>query len=353
MRDKRYEHGGNIYDYDRGLIDFSSNINPLGPPTWLREIIDKVDLSTYPDIHYRELRESIGRYVNYPMEYIIPGNGLIELIFLFVRAFRIRKPLIVSPTFMEYERAVLLNGGKPRFLRLRDDDSFKVNIYEVMNRIPDVDGIFICNPNNPTGTALRVDELRAIIETAKLFNIPVFVDEAFIEFMLDEKDHSALSLVDNFENLIVARAITKFFALPGIRLGYIVSQPSVIEKLWHYKEPWSVNSIAVEIGKHIFEDKDYIEKSKETISNLREEFIRELSKIDKIEVFPSTCNFILLKLKKLNSAILKTKLIERGFLIRDASTFRYLNKKFIRLAVRKKEENIKLVETLSQILREG
>lgn len=352
MRDKRYEHGGNIYDYAKELIDFSSNINPLGPPIWVEKIIDKIDLSRYPDVKYRELRESIGRYVNYPMEYILPGNGLAELIFLFVRAYRIKKPLIVSPTFTEYERAVYLNGGKPRFLKLREDDLFKLNIYEVIDRIADVDGIFICNPNNPTGTVLKLDELRMIIETAKLFNIPVFVDEAFIEFIPDERSYSALSLIDRFDNLIVARAITKFFALPGVRLGYIVSQPVITEKLWYYKEPWSVNSIADEIGKRIFEDKGYIKKSKETVTDLREDFISELSKIDEIKVFPSTCNFILVKLKKLNSAIVKTKLLEKGFLIRDASNFRYLNKKFIRLAVRKKEENTKLIEALKQIFRE-
>jgi threonine-phosphate decarboxylase len=353
LRFQSYEHGGNIYDYNRKLIDFSSNINPLGPPSWIEEIITRVDLSVYPDIRYRKLRSSIAGYLGCSPESVIVGNGITELIFLFVRAFKVKRPLIPSPTFCEYERAVILHGGKPKFLKIREEENFKLNVYEVIEKIPLVDALFLCNPNNPTGGIINKRELSLIVDAAKSLDIPVFVDEAFIEFVMDEKNYTAIDLIEKYDKLFVVRAITKFFALPGLRLGYGIAQATTINRLESYKEPWSVNSIAVEVGSRIFEDKKYIEESKIKVNELRENFMKALSHVNFLKVFPSSTNFILVKLLKDTSSEIKNRLLDRGFLIRDASNFRYLNKKFIRLAVRGEKENVLIVGAIRDILGGG
>ncbi|MGB9779787.1 threonine-phosphate decarboxylase CobD [Caldanaerobacter sp.] len=350
---KPYEHGGNIYDYQREVIDFSSNINPLGPPSWIWQVIKEVDLSKYPDVKYRNLKESIAEYVGYDKENIIVGNGAAELIHLFVRAFKLKRPLIPSPSFLEYERAVKLNGGEPVYLKLEEEEGFRVNFAKVLSKIEEADGLILGNPNNPTGQGIIREEIGILLKKAELMDIPVLIDEAFIEFMKDYKKYEALPLVKKHNKLFIVRAVTKFFGMPGVRLGYGIGAPSLIQKLEEYKEPWTVNAFAEAVGRLLFKDKEYIEKTREYVNEEIERMLFELRSIDYLVAFDTKVNFILLKLRDGNVDEVKGKLLKEGILIRDASNFRYLDKKFFRVAVKKREENLRLVESLKRLYDKG
>ncbi|HHW58552.1 MAG TPA: threonine-phosphate decarboxylase [Clostridia bacterium] len=349
---KPYEHGGNIYDYREDILDFSSNINPLGAPEWIWEAVKKVDLTKYPDVQYRKLKDAIVEYVGYGKENIIVGNGAAELIHLFVRAFKIKKPLIPSPSFLEYERTVKLNGGEPVYFRLEEEEGFKLNFAKLLSQIEEADALILGNPNNPTGQGVIREEIGILLKKAEILDIPVLIDEAFIEFVKDYKKYEALPLVKKHNKLFVVRAVTKFFGMPGIRLGYGIGSPSLIQKLEEYKEPWTVNTFAEAVGRWLFKDREYIEKTREYVNAEIEHMLFSLRKIDYLVAFDTKVNFILLKLKTGIVDDIKKKLLERGILIRDASNFRYLDKRFFRVAVKKHEDNEKLLNALREITYE-
>lgn len=344
-----YEHGGNIYDYEEEIIDFSSNINPLGAPKWIFNIIKKVDLTKYPDIKYRKLKEAISKYVGYSQENIIIGNGATELIHLFVRAFQLKRPLIPSPAFLEYERAYYINGGKPIYFRLEEDYGFKINFLKLLLQMEKADSLIIGNPNNPTGQGITKEEIEVILKKSEALNIPVIIDEAFIEFMKGYKNYEALPLIKRYDKLFVVRAATKFFGMPGLRLGYGIGSPSLIQKLEKYKEPWTVNAFADAVGREIFKDKAYIEKTREYVNKEIEYMLYTLREIDYLVAFDTKVNFILLKLKAGRVKNLKQILLKKGILIRDASNFRYLDKSFFRVAIKRHEDNEKLIQALKEI----
>lgn len=344
-----YEHGGNIYDYEEEIIDFSSNINPLGTPKWIFNIIKKVDLTKYPDIKYRKLKEAISNYVGYSQENIIIGNGATELIHLFVRAFKLKRPLIPSPAFLEYERADYINGGKPIYFRLEEGYGFKINFLKLLLQMEKADSLIIGNPNNPTGQAITKEEIEEILKKSETLNIPVIIDEAFIEFMKGYKNYEALTLIKRYDKLFVVRAATKFFGMPGLRLGYGIGSPSLIQKLEKYKEPWTVNAFADAVGREIFKDEAYIEKTREYVNKEIEYMLYTLREIDYLVAFDTKVNFILLKLKAKKVKGFKQILLKKGILIRDASNFRYLDKSFFRVAIKRREDNEKLIQALKEI----
>lgn len=346
---KQYEHGGNVYDYDGEIIDFSSNINPLGIPQCVLKILNNVDLTIYPDIKYRKLKRAVSQYAECQDQNVIIGNGATELINLFVKAFKIKRPLIPSPSFSEYERAVKLSAGEPIYYKLEEERGFKLNIAKLLTELEASDSLIIGNPNNPTGQAITKDEIEFILKKAGMLQIPVMIDEAFIEFMKDYKIYEAVPLVEIYDNLFIVRAATKFFGMPGLRLGYGIGNCRIIEKLEEYKEPWTVNAFADAVGIEIFSDKHYIENTREYVNREIDFMLGALIKIDYLTVFNTRANFILLKLKIGDVGELKQKLLMKGILIRDASNFRYLDKRFFRVAVKRHEDNVKLINALEDI----
>ncbi|MGB9679158.1 MAG: pyridoxal phosphate-dependent aminotransferase [Thermoanaerobacteraceae bacterium] len=344
---QEYEHGGNIYDYNMTLLDFSSNINPLGAPSGIFEYLKEIDLQKYPDIKYRNLKKSISKYIGSETDNIIVGNGAAELIHLFVRAFNIKKPLIPSPSFLEYERAVRINGGEPIYFKLEEEESFKLNFARLFIQIEEADGLILGNPNNPTGQGIIKEEIGILLKKADILDIPIMIDEAFIEFIKEHKKYEALSFIKNHKKLFIVRAATKFFGLPGLRLGYGIGSIPVIQKLEEYKEPWTVNAFAERIGIELFKNSDFIEKTKEYINKEIEYMLSSLRKIDYLIAFDTKANFILLKLKTGNVVKLKEELLKNGILIRDASNFRYLDSLYFRVAVKSHEDNKKLIQILS------
>lgn len=370
-KEKTDFHGGNIYKIFREknidkILDYSSNINPYGLPENLKkEIFEKVFvLERYPDPDYIELREKIAEKNNLNIENIIVGNGATEIIFLFMKILSPKKVLIVSPTFGEYERAIkastLANDSlEINYFELKETENFVLNVKNLETELENnYDLLILCNPNNPTGQFLKLKKLEEILKICEQKNTKLFIDEAFVEFVEDWENESIINSKENKENLFVIRAFTKFFAIPGLRLGYgICFNNNLLKKMLEKKEPWSVNNIADLAGKTVLDDENYIQKTKEWIKDQKKYMYENLNKIEGLRAYKTEVNFILLKIednlleKGLDVKNLRKKMLEKGILIRDASNFIYLNKHYFRLAIKDKLNNEKVIETLTSILK--
>ena len=370
-KEKTDFHGGNIYKIFREknidkILDYSSNINPYGLPENLKkEIFEKLFvLERYPDPDYIELREKIAEKNNLNIENIIVGNGATEIIFLFMKILSPKKVLIVSPTFGEYERAIkastLANDSlEINYFELKETENFVLNVKNLETELENnYDLLILCNPNNPTGQFLKLKKLEEILKICEQKNTKLFVDEAFVEFVEDWENESIINSKENKENLFVIRAFTKFFAIPGLRLGYgICFNKNLLKKMLEKKEPWSVNNIADLAGQTVLDDENYIQKTKEWIKDQKKYMYENLNKIEGLRVYKTEVNFILLKIednlleKGLDVKNLRKKMLEKGILIRDASNFIYLDKHYFRLAIKDKLNNEKVIESLSSILK--
>lgn len=349
-------HGGNIYKLKREgkeeLLDYSSNINPLGvPEKFKKSVIENFDiLEKYPDPDYVELRENIGKYNYVDIEKIVVGNGATEILFLYMKSLKPKKAFIVAPSFAEYRRALESIDCEIEYFKLDEKENFNLNVEKFIKSIPQCDLVVICNPNNPTGNFITLENIQKINDELKKKNIKLFIDEAFIEFIKGWKKFTAINLKDS--NIFIMRALTKFFAVPGLRLGYGISYDEEIMKVIpKYKEPWSINSFADIAGKTMLWDKEYIEKSETWIEREKEWFYNETLNIEEIKSYRTNTNFILIKLLNKTSNEVREKMIEKGIVVRDASNFVGLNNNFIRLAIKDRENNIKVLQALKEVVR--
>lgn len=348
-------HGGNIYRLKREgkgeLLDYSSNINPLGvPDSFKRAIIENFDiLEKYPDPDYVELRENIGRYNKVDVKNIIAGNGATEILFLYMKAMKPKKTLIISPSFAEYKRALESVGSEIIHYPLLEENNYNLDIESFLKEVPKCDLVVICNPNNPTGSFISLENIKKINDALSEKGIKLFIDEAFIEFIRGWEDMTSVLLED--KNIFVMRALTKFFAVPGVRLGYgITYDEEIMKKMEKYKEPWSVNSFADIAGKIMLWDKEYIEATENWIEEEKKWFYEESCKIENIKTFKTNVNFILVKLLKKNSSVVRDEMISKGVVVRDASNFMFLNEQYIRLAIKNRENNIKVLQALKEVM---
>ena len=349
----QFEHGGEIYKLKRlgmkgEVIDFSVNLNPLGPPKELMRLLRERlgEISRYPENRSESLRSKLARWLGVPEDCLIVSNGSTQLIYAVCRALRPRRVLILQPTFSEYERAAIRCGACISEIPLKADDGFKPRVEELIDRLRKVDMAFICNPNNPTGSLFERDLL---LDLVRRFPEVVFVlDEAFIDFA--DRPSSLLGEAKGLMNLIVLRSPSKILAVPGLRLGYAVSSPPLIGKLEDEIEVWSVNTLAQLAGGMLPELGEFIEQSVKLVRREREFLRAELSKINGMFPFPSQANFLLVRLKEISSRAVQMRLLERGFLIRECSNFKGLGEQFFRVSVRRREENEKLISALREVV---
>lgn len=378
-------HGGNIYKVFREknlkeILDYSSNINPYGIPESLKKrITENLEiLERYPDPDYIELREKLAHLNKVDMSDIVLGNGATEIIFLFMKVINPKKILIVSPTFGEYERAVKsteIPGDivslscsddnknienkkiEIEYFELKESDDFKLNIGNLKNQLEKkYDLLIICNPNNPTGKFLKLAETEEILKECNKYDTKLFIDEAFIEFLADGMKESIINTEENKKNLFVTRAFTKFFAIPGLRLGYGMYFDKELEKkISEKKEPWSVNNIAEMAGLTVLDDTEYIEKTLKWITKEKIYMYEKLNEISGIKSYETEVNFITGKIDEklfsegLNVKVLREKMLEQGILIRDASNFKFLDERFFRLAIKDRASNDRVIKVLKGI----
>lgn len=339
------------------IISFSANVNPLGiSPKLKATLAQRIDaIMSYPDREYSSLRKKIAEYVRTDMENVIVGNGSTELISLFIQIKHPRKALIVGPTYSEYEREVSLGGGSTRYYRLEEEQNFVLNIPALESELTaDVDLLVICNPNNPTSSAITRNDMRKILDICKQKGIFVMVDETYVEFAEDVHKITSAPLTGYYNNIIILRGISKFFAAPGLRLGYaICGNADLLKEMNQRKNPWTINSLAAIAGEIMFTDEDYIKETRQLIAGERVRISNLLSSCKNIKYYAPTANFVLVKILKdeVTSMDLFEAAIRKGLMIRDCSTFPFLNNKFIRFCFMAPQDNDKLLEILLEQLK--
>ncbi len=343
LRHSPVSHGGkNSKNLDSDVLDFSSNVNPLGCPKSVRDRLKAniKKIEDYPDPASDLLLSSLKKHTKFEKSNIVVGNGAVELIYDFCSAFMSKnsKALIAVPTFQEYESACLLNNASLTFFNSMD---LSEDIDSFVSQIPRKGFVFVCNPNNPTGTILSRKQMRRIISAAKKLSSMVFADECFIE-MVPHSNESILNDVKRFDNLLVLRSLTKSFCIPGIRIGYAVGSKDTISILKKIKIPWSVNSLAQDAGIAALSDKEYLSASKKLIQKESAFLQDRINGIDGFHCYGSATAFLLIKTKK-NSTLLQNRLLKKKILIRDCKNFRGLDGNFIRVAIKSHKENQKLV----------
>ena len=342
-------HGGkfSISDLDPEIIDFSSNVGPLGIPISVKQILKKIldKMSLYPDLDSTSLRSDLKKYVGFPESNLIVGNGAIEIIYNFCNAFLAKKKILIpAPTFSEYESASKLVDCKIEFFKTMN---LSENLDLFISKIPTNGCVFICNPNNPTGNILSKKQLTQIILTAKKKSCFVFVDECFIE-LVPKSNESVLPLIKKFDNLFVLRSLTKSFGLAGIRIGYGIGSKQMIKILQKIKIPWSVNVLAQEAGILALKNKSHLKKSKLIIQKEYLFLKKNINNIKGFDCCESSTNFILIKTKR-NSTKIQKQLLKHKILIRDCRNFYGLNNNYIRIAIKSHKDNLKLVKAMEII----
>lgn len=356
---KEHFHGSDLEKIEKiygiskeNIINFAANVNPLGESDKLKDALYKrIDAITqYPDREYTSLRKAIAKYCQCDYNDVVVGNGCTELISLFIQVTSPKQTLLIVPTYSEYERDLKLNGSKVCYFNLEENDDFRINTDNFLKNItPETDLIIICNPNNPTAGIIFPDELRTILTHCKNTNTYVMIDETYIEFSTNVDEISAISLCHEFDNLIVLRGTSKFFATPGLRLGYAVTSNAPIKnEINTNKNPWMINSLAVVAGETMFADNEYIEKTRNLILSERNRLSDKLSQSGRYKVYPSHSNFLLLKIldESVTSSYLFDKAIRRNLMIRDCSTFEGFKERFIRICIMNISDNDKLLSCL-------
>lgn len=351
-------HGGDIYkiyrENGKKVIDYSANINSLGFPKGLKKnIVKNIDnLIHYPDPNYMELKEAIGKKIEIPVENICVGNGATELIFLYIRALKPKKALIISPTFAEYERALKEVNSEIRYLSLEEgNEKFYLNFEKFKEELKKTyDLVILCNPNNPTGSFVKRENFKEILNDTEFISTKFLIDEAFIDFINNGEAVSFKHLKS--ERIMIIRAFTKFFGIPGLRLGYsICYNEKTISLMNNLKEPWTINTFAASCGKILLNSNKYIEKTYKVLEKEKNRMVNELKKIKNILVFKSETNFLLIKLMEISGTELYNKLLEKGFLIRRCENFNFLDDSYIRIAIKDKKSNKKFIKAINNITK--
>lgn len=365
-REKRFvSHGGDVWGFARKYnipleeaLDFSGPINHLGPsPKALEAVKENAKLiKFYPDPNPIELQKSIAKYVNQPNvtpDNIILGNGSIELIYMITEIFSKTnfKAVVPVPSFTEYEKAALRLGGQTIYVQLPPD--FSMENEKIKKAItPDTKIVSICNPHSPSGRLYLKNEILDLVEYCQKKDVIFSIDENYIEFTNKEQTETMANYVNTYENLFVIRSVTKFYGMPGIRFGYGIAAKTLINKLLDVRQPWSINSLAGPVTLAAFSDKEFIEKTKQTITQERIKFTKQLNEIPGLQIYPSDTNFLLIKItnNKTTSTKIKEELAKTGILIRDCSTFVGLDNTYFRVTVRSDKDNQKLTDTIKKLM---
>ena len=338
------------------IVCYSANVNPLGLSEHLKDLLcQNLDiLSSYPDREYRSLRMHAARYCNTSDEYIVPGNGTTELISLAISVLGPKHALLLGPSYSEYTRELTLAGCSYKSYYQKKGQDFRLDMDDFLKTLsehPEVDFIILCNPNNPTSSALTVDEIRILLKTCQKHNVFVMIDETYCEF--SPKNISAVPLVVSFKNLLVLRGLSKFFAAPGLRLGYgVTSSPYLLRQMREVQNPWSVNSAAAFAGEVLFDDTSYIGNVRSLIEEERSRMMRELSSWKNIRLYPAYANFILIEITKPHTTSYDVfeYLIQNHLMVRDCSSFPGLDGEFIRFCIMLPKENDRLLQHLKTFL---
>ena len=352
-------HGGDIYGAARRLgvsprqiLDFSASINPLGisPKAARRIARDLPAICHYPDRQQYELRALVSSKRTIDPESIVFGNGATQLLYVVARHLAPRNVMLVVPGFSENRAAVASVQSHVTEFRLRPASRFRFDteVFADRLRAAKPDCVLLTNPNNPTGTVIPHDDLARVSELCRKSRTYFVVDESFIDFT---QEPSLSGLVERNRLLIIIHSLTKFFALPGLRIGYLAAHRALARKISRAVEPWSVNTLALAAAAESIKDRLYQQSTLTRIAKEREYLLSGLEKLEWFEAYPSEVNFILArsKSKKLPGHRLRQELEQMRILIRDSKGFGGLGSQFFRVAVRTRRENQRLLAGLDLV----
>jgi threonine-phosphate decarboxylase len=355
---KYFDHGGGVARAARELglppasiLDFSASINPLGiPPEVLRTAREALDEAVhYPEIDASSLTEALAEYHGIPVENILPGSGSTELLYLFPRVLQPRRALLVTPAFTEYERSLNQAGTALEIYPLVPETGFHLDPERLLQHLePDIDLILLANPGNPMGSTIPPETIAEIAHAVREQAL-VAVDEAFVDFC---PQFSVLPQLLRHGNLYVFRSLTKFYAIPGLRAGYLAGPARGISHLKAAREPWALSTPALAAAAACLTQADYRRKTLDQLPSLRGSLAEGLAALG-LTVFPSSANYLLARLeeKGRTAAGLAEGLKPRGILIRDCGNFPPLDGRYLRVAVRSEPENRRLLEAMEDVLR--
>lgn len=351
-------HGGNVWRRPGGpsaVVDFSANINPLGMPPGVAEAVAGAlpEAVHYPDPEYRELRRALSLHLGVEPQHILPGNGATDLIHLLPRALEARRAVILPPCFGEYRRAAEAAGREVVSVCGREEEGFLPPLPRLEGVLRGGDLLFLASPNNPTGGLLPAEWLEGALALSRSRSARCCLDEAFLDFSPEGRSLSRAPLAaERGSRLIVLRSFTKVYALPGLRAGCLVAERETVERLFQKMPPWTVNHLAEAAVRAAVADGDYLERTWRLIRTEREYLSRALAAMGPLRVWPSEANFLLLKLEGgAPSAGEVARRLERlGILIRDCTATEGLGERFLRVAVRTRAENERLLSSLREAL---
>lgn len=337
------QHGGDIYSHP-GVLDFSANINPLPTPDPILEAAKEgLELvSGYPDYACRELRAALAGSLRCPMDCIICGNGAAELLFTLVLARKPQKALVAVPGFLEYENALRSVGTEIVYYPLQETNGFALCEDYLSSLTEELDMVFLCSPNNPTGNLIDRELLLKISDICENKQILLVMDECFQDFLQNPSRYSLLQELAGRQYLFLLKSFTKLFGLAGLRLGYGVTwNRELLEKMKQSRQPWSVSLPAQKAGIAALAQEEYVRKTREYIRQEQQFLYQSLRGLG-WKVYEPSANFIFFR----GCVGLQETLLEQNILIRDCSNYCGLEPGYYRIAVKKHEENKKLIEAV-------
>lgn len=354
-----YDHGGNVFSVARKLgvaseqiMDFSASINPLGMSPMVRKaLISSLDsLVHYPDTSHVELKQALAKYHSLAPAHFTVANGSTELIYNLPAMLPGSKALIISPSFSEYVRALGQHHWETQHFTLTPENNFAIDTDKLERALAGgIDALFICNPGNPNGTLYPQKLIEKIYSLCLSSGTFLVLDEAFMDFC---EEASAKRMIVHSDNALVLRSMTKFFGIPGLRLGYAICNATLAERLDSMGGPWSVNTMALAAGSAALLDTRHNEESLEFVRQERGSLFESLAQFQQLKIYPSSTNYLLVEIKEgMSARELRERLLPQRILIRDCAGFKGVTERFFRIAIRTADENRRLLEYLGRILQ--
>ncbi len=354
-------HGGNIYALARQLacdpadiVDLSSNINPLGMPPGLLDVLrDNADLAgLLPEVDGRAMVESMAQLLALDPDRMLAGNGTTQFIYTACPALGSRQVLILGPAYADYADACRMYGLAPRYHLLRPSNAFEVDMQVLDREVSACDTVFICNPNNPTASLIPARQLTALCQRHP--RIRFIIDESYLPFV--PEDLSASMAHSGLDNVIVLWSVSKIFGLPGLRAGFLVAPGAIRKAFERFMQPWCVNSLAqaavLALGRNQAATLEFIRRTRAFLAHERELFRQRLSSLGSLTIFPSVTSYLLMELPRSMSADdVCGSLARQRLLIRNCGNFQGLSDRYVRVALKSGATNEKAAGMLVEVLK--
>ncbi len=352
-------HGGDIYSaqstVEGRIYDFSANINPLGIPESVKKAaaFSLEQCVHYPDPLCRELTASIAEREGVPSSYICCGNGAADLIYRIIYALRPSKGMVLAPTFAEYELALRAAKADVVYCALSEDSDFCLDtsiLSQIKQEKPNI--LFLCNPNNPTGQTIERSLIFSILKCCKECGTLVVIDECFGDFLDDFEEYTLVPYLKEWDHLLILKAFTKMYAIPGLRIGYsLCSNEEINEKVLDAGQAWSVSIPAQSAGTAAAKDREWTVKTRSYLQKQRKTLSDGLRKA-RFKVWEPKANYIFFKIPNDVSIDLKEEFKKQGILIRSCANYPTLDERYFRIAVKTEQENEWFLTVLNKIISE-